>query len=107
MAIRSLSEARAECTRAKLGPSACMDLVEPFCGPGENVAVDLDVDGGLAFCKREESLSPAQARVLLGEAEARARAAEGPPWLLIGGGVLLAGVVAWLAVAIPSRSAHR
>jgi hypothetical protein len=75
-----------------------MDLIAPFCGAGENPAAELDVDNGLAFCKREQSIAPAQARVILNEAQARARAAEGPPWLLIGGGVAVGALVLYLVL---------
>lgn len=71
--------------------TACMDLLAPFCPHG----VAADEGDELPHCAGEGP-SAAKAAALLREAQERQAALEGPPWLLIGGGVAVAGVVLWL-----------
>lgn len=99
VSLVTLAEAQAECRRDRLSPSVCLNLIAPFCGPNENAAVDLDVNGGAAFCKTEESLSPRQAAVLRAEAEARALAGASPlPWFMLAGASICAvAAIAWAA----------
>lgn len=94
MAITT-AQAQAQCVQQQLGPSACADLVAPTCGPGQGVRIEL---GKAPFCV-DENISPAKAAALLKEAQATAAAhAVTPTWVWVGGGLLAAGVVAWLAL---------
>lgn len=94
---RTLADARAQCRAAGVdlrvsgrGLNACMDLLLPFCPDG----VTSDGPDGLPACAGD-NLSPVKAAILLREAEARAAANAGPQWVLIGSGVLAAGLLAY------------
>jgi hypothetical protein len=101
-APRTLAEAQAQCRALGVdlrvsgrGMSACMDLLSPFCPNG----VTSTSGDELPSCLGAPP-SARKAAVLLAEAQARANAAagDGPPWLLLGVGVLaLGGLAYWLA----------
>ncbi len=85
----------AQCKAQKLGVSACLDLLDPLCGDKNPEAI-ADPSGVVTF-RCGTVPSAAKAAILLKEAEARAAAASGPPWLLIGAGVAAVGLVVYLA----------
>jgi hypothetical protein len=95
---RTLAEAQAQCRalgtdlrKSGAHMSECVELLAPFCpnGVASTFGVELPTCAGAAP-------SPRQAAALLKEAEANAAKANGPPWLLIGGGVVVAGLAFWL-----------
>lgn len=96
-APRTLAEAQQQCrdlgVDTRVGGhnlTACMDLLAPFCPHG----VDSQGPGGIPQCA-QAAPDARKAAILLAEAEARAN--PGPPWLLIGGGVALVGVLVYFA----------
>lgn len=110
MTPRTLGEAQAQCRAmgvdlrklagapgpvlvggAPMRVSECADLILPFC-PGGGVRADQASE--LPRCVNE-SVSPAKAAALLAEAHDRQAALAGPPWLLIGAGVLAAGLAVY------------
>jgi hypothetical protein len=74
--------------------NACAELIAPFCPAGDGVRFVVG-RGELPACANE-AISPAKAASLL--AEAHAKQASGPPWLLIGGGVAVAGLALYFAL---------
>lgn len=89
------AQAQAQCLAQHLGPSACADLVEPTCAPGQAVRI---VAGAPASCVNAD-ISPAKAAALLKEAEATAAAnAAIPTWALVAGGAAGLALLAWLAL---------
>lgn len=72
--------------------TACMDLLASFCPDG----VSANLDEELPRCAGAAP-SPEKAAALLKEAEARVAANSGPPWLLIGAGLVALGVVVFVA----------
>lgn len=94
----TLADAQAQCRalgvdlrRSGRNMNQCMDLLAPFCPDG----VEADITEELPRCGGAAP-SPAKAAALLKEAEARA-GKSGPPWLLIGAGVVALGVVVFVA----------
>ncbi len=70
--------------------TACMDLLAPLCPFG----VDSQGPGGIPQCA-QAAPDARKAAILLAEAQARQ---PGPPWLLIGGGVAVVGLLAYFAL---------
>jgi hypothetical protein len=90
----SLAEALAECKARNLGPSACSDIVDPFCG-GRGVEI-IAGSPPIVRCVAGED-SARKAAIQLAEAQAKIAASKGSPWLLIGGGVAALALVVYLA----------
>lgn len=94
--VTTLAQAIAACKAGKLGTSACLDAIDKSdaCGPNLPTAT-ADGSGGVVFtCSAVPSA--AKAAALLKEAEARVAASSGPPWLLIGGGVVGVGLLVYV-----------
>lgn len=95
MSATSLADALAQCAAAGVdlrvsgkGASACIDLLTPFCPQG----VDANTSQQLPRCVAGAG-SAQKSAIELKEAEANVKTAT--PWLLIGGGVVVFGIVAW------------
>ncbi len=88
--MTAFDDAVAECRAQKLGMSACLDHIDPFCdGNPEAIA---DGKGGVIF-RCANPLNARKAAILLAEAEKR-QPPNLTPWLILGG-VLVAGVVVY------------
>jgi hypothetical protein len=94
------AQAISECSARKLGPSACADLVSPFCKPDQGVQIALPEDGGVKCVT--VAMTPEKAAALLKESlknAAVANAAVQPATrLLVGMGLLAAGLIVWWAL---------
>jgi hypothetical protein len=88
-------EAISECVRRGLGPSACADLVWPYCDGSVQMVSALPPPH--VRCAPRIEVSPRKAAILLAEAEARA-SSDGPPWLLVGVGVAAIALGAWVTL---------
>lgn len=96
----TFAEALAECRAQKLGMSACLDHLNPFCdGNPEATVVSGSGSSAVIDYKCAKPISPQQAKVLLKEALANANANKPTPWLLIGGVAAGALLVAYLVFA--------
>lgn len=96
----TFAEAVAECRALGLGTSDCLAHVEPFCDGNPLVRV---VSGSGASAEVvfscAQPISPRKAAAELKEALAHVDANRAPfPWLLVGGGVAVAGIALWLAL---------
>ncbi len=97
VAPRTLAEAQALCRAMGVdlrvsgkGSSECADVMFPFCPAG--VSIDLGVE--LPRCRGAGGTAQ-KAAIQLAEAQARAGASSGPPWLALGLGAVALGAVAY------------